>query len=415
LPLEIQRLSHFHSLITHGVRIEQKVLKMLDLERKSSGKQQRRFLKMLLALVAVVLLSAPPVMAENNYRLLPAVMSPRASGSFLLDVTRAGERLVAVGERGHILLSDDNGLNWRQSPVPVSVTLTAVHFPSEKKGWAVGHDGVVLHSLDGGENWTVQFDGAAANQVQFDQLELEVAAKESALSQMTEDEQEEAGIELENLSYALDDARYSLEEGTTNPFLDVVFLDENIGFIVGAYGMIFRTDDGGDQWQSWYGNIYNPDGFHHNAISASGESLFMAGEAGMLYRSIDKGQSWENLESPYVGSFFGIVSNQHGKEVVALGLRGNAFRSIDGGDSWQQIETDVETPFSGGVLLSDGRLAIASRNLLISAAQTQKLSATKVRPSAYSSVTETADGQLLLVGLHGIKRVEKINFEGEDK
>ena len=388
---------------------------MLDSEKKSIEKQRGTFLKILLTLAAVVLLSTPPAIAENSFRLLPAVISPRASGSFLLDVTRAGQRLVVVGERGHILLSDDNGLNWRQSPVPVSVTLTAVHFPSEKKGWAVGHDGVVLHSLDGGENWTVQFDGAAANQVRFNQLEIEVAAKEAALSQMTGDELEEAGLALEDLRYALDDTRYSLEEGTTNPFLDVVFLDENIGYIVGAYGMIFRTDDGGDHWQSWSGKIYNPDGFHYNAISASGESLFMAGEAGTLYRSMDKGQSWENLESPYVGSFFGIVSNQHGKEVVAFGLRGNAFRSINAGDSWQQIETAVETPFSGGELLSDGRLVIASRTLLISAAQTQTMSATKVSPSAYSSVTETADGQLILVGLHGIKRVEKINLEGEDK
>lgn len=388
---------------------------MFDTAKKSIGAQQGTFLKMLLTLVAVVLLATPPALADNNYRLLPAVMSPRASSSFLLDVTRAGQRLVAVGERGHILLSDDNGLNWRQSPVPVSLTLTAVHFPSEKKGWAVGHDGVVLHSPDGGESWAVQFDGAEANQLRFNQMGVEVAAKEAALSQMTEDELEEAEIAFEDLRYALDDARYSLEEGTTNPFLDVVFLDDNIGFIVGAYGMIFRTDDGGDTWQFWSGRIRNPDGFHFNAISSSGESLFMAGEAGTLYRSIDKGQSWESLESPYVGSFFGIVSNQHGKEVIALGLRGNVFRSIDGGDSWQQFETSVETPFSGGKLLSDGRLAIASCTLLVSAAETQKMSVTKVSPSAYSSVTETADGQLILVGLHGIKRVEKIDFEVEAK
>ena len=388
---------------------------MLDTEKKSIGAKRGKFLKMLLTLVAVVLFTVPPAFAENNYRLLPAVMSPRASGSFLLDVTRAGQRLVAIGERGHILLSDDNGLNWRQSPVPVSLTLTSVHFPSEKKGWAVGHDGVVLHSIDGGESWAVQFDGAEANQLQFNQLEAEVAAKEAALSQLTEDELEVAEFALEDLRYAFDDARYSLEEGTTNPFLDVVFLDENIGYIVGAYGMIFRTDDGGDHWKSCSGKIYNPDGFHFNAISASGESLFMAGEAGTLYRSTDAGQSWENLESPYVGSFFGIVSNQHGKEVVAMGLRGNAFRSSDGGDSWQQIETAVETPLSGGVLLSDGRLAIASRTLMISDAQTQTMSATKVRPSAYSSVTETADGQIVMVGLHGIKRIEKIDFEGEGK
>ena len=370
---------------------------------------------MLLALTVIVLLSASPTLANNSYLSLPAVMSPRASSSFLLDVTRAGQRLVTVGERGHILLSDDNGLSWRQSPVPVSVTLTAVYFPSVNKGWAVGHDGVVLHSSDGGESWAVQFDGAMANQVRFNQLEIEVAAKEAALSEMTEDELEEAGLVLEDLRYALDDARYSLQEGTTNPFLDVVFLDDNTGFIIGAYGMIFRTVDGGGHWQSWSGKIFNPDGFHYNAISVSGEALFVAGEAGTLFRSTDAGQSWESLESPYVGSFFGIVSNQKGKEVVAFGLRGNAFRSIDGGDSWQQIETAVKTPFSGAVLLSDGRLAIASCTLLIGDAQSQRVASAKVKDSTYSSVTEAADGQLILVGLHGIKRVEKFDFEGEDK
>ena len=388
---------------------------MLVTKTTTIGTQRSMFSKMLLALTVIVLLSASPTLANNSYLSLPAVMSPRASSSFLLDVTRAGQRLVTVGERGHILLSDDNGLSWRQSPVPVSVTLTAVYFPSVNKGWAVGHDGVVLHSSDGGESWAVQFDGAMANQVRFNQLEIEVAAKEAALSEMTENELEEAGLVLEDLRYALDDARYSLQEGTTNPFLDVVFLDDNTGFIIGAYGMIFRTDDGGGHWQSWSGKIINPDGFHYNAISASGEALFVAGEAGTLFRSTDAGQSWESLESPYVGSFFGIVSNQKGKEVVAFGLRGNAFRSIDGGDSWQQIETAVKTPFSGAVLLSDGRLAIASCTLLIGDAQSQRVASAKVKDSTYSSVTEAADGQLILVGLHGIKRVEKANFEGEDK
>ena len=50
--------------------------------------------------------------------------SPLATASLLVDVARAGERLVAVGERGHVVLSDDGGETWRQSgSVPVQTTV----------------------------------------------------------------------------------------------------------------------------------------------------------------------------------------------------------------------------------------------------------------------------------------------------
>ena len=60
-----------------------------------------------------------------------AMMAPKAVKSLLLDVAKAGSRLVAVGERGHILVSDDNGQTWQQKPVPVNQMFNAVHFSSE--------------------------------------------------------------------------------------------------------------------------------------------------------------------------------------------------------------------------------------------------------------------------------------------
>src|SRR5688572_16714729 len=77
--------------------------------------------------------AAPAVLSE------PALQSPKALGAAMLAVTRAGHRLVAVGERGTVLLSDDAGASWRQARVPVQVTLTAVRFVDERTGWAAGH------------------------------------------------------------------------------------------------------------------------------------------------------------------------------------------------------------------------------------------------------------------------------------
>ena len=66
----------------------------------------------------------------------------------------AGSSIVAVGEYGNVVLSDDDGKTWRQAKsVPTQVTFTAVAFVDDKNGWAVGHDTVILHTSDAGETW----------------------------------------------------------------------------------------------------------------------------------------------------------------------------------------------------------------------------------------------------------------------
>src|SRR5699024_10881475 len=79
-------------------------------------------------------------------------------------LARAGDMLVAVGARGLIATSTD-GQHWQQSPSPVQSDLLAVVFPTPEEGWAVGHDGVVLHSTDAGRSWEKQLDGRQAGQL----------------------------------------------------------------------------------------------------------------------------------------------------------------------------------------------------------------------------------------------------------
>jgi photosystem II stability/assembly factor-like uncharacterized protein len=79
-----------------------------------------------------------------------AIESPKAAKGLMIDVVHAGKRLVAVGDRGHILYSDDQGSTWTQAKVPTRQLLTAVFFIDDKQGWAVGHDAQILSSSDGG-------------------------------------------------------------------------------------------------------------------------------------------------------------------------------------------------------------------------------------------------------------------------
>ncbi len=179
-----------------------------------------------------------------------SLQTPGASRSMLLDVAVAGERLVAVGERGHILTSQDQGQNWTQAEVPTSVMLTRVFFVDDKLGWAVGHDGNVLHSQDGGLIWALQRDGLA-DQVRInednagralstvEELQAQLAAAEEDAVDALEEALEEAEWVLENAREKLDMPVYA------PPLMDVWFTTPEQGWAVGAYGTLLRTANGG--------------------------------------------------------------------------------------------------------------------------------------------------------------------------
>lgn len=289
----------------------------------------------------------------------PAMTSSQASDYLLIDIDNTGSRLVAVGARGHILYSDDRGSNWEQASVPVSVLLTAVDFVSPDKGWAVGHGGVILHSNDGGVSWVKQFDGNLANKSNIEQAEAYIAKLEFEL--------DEAGGANEDIEYAIEDAEYALEDaqadaeiGAAKPLLDVMFMDEKNGFVVGAYGFLFNTKDGGLTWTNYANRLDNQDRFHLNTISQlEGGSILIGGEAGILFRSKDNGESWEALDSPYDGSFFGLVPLDGKGQALAFGLRGNLFRTENAGSSWKRLSSNTESTLMSGAFDGNRKVSIA--------------------------------------------------------
>ena len=102
-------------------------------------------------LVALVLTLPLAAFAAASYRDVldtPARDSAFAAKSLLNGVANAGQRIVAVGQRGHIVLSDDGGKTWTQAKVPVSSDLVAVYFPTPAKGWAVGILAALLFLVD---------------------------------------------------------------------------------------------------------------------------------------------------------------------------------------------------------------------------------------------------------------------------
>lgn len=330
---------------------------------------------------------------------MPARLSERAKSAVLNAVAIAGQRVVAVGEAGIILLSDDNGQTWRQAKVvPTSVTLTNVRFATASTGWAVGHSGVVLKTTDSGENWARQLDGKQAAQI-------ELAAADAAMQSNVE-----AGARRQR------DAQRMVTEGADKPFLDVYFFDEQNGLVVGAYGLIFATRDGGKTWVSQLGLVDNPKSRHLYHFAVAGTELLLTGEQGALYRVSEAGQRFTAMSSPYAGTLFGALAVPGGNTLV-FGLRGNAFISPDQGTSWTKVDFVQPITLTAGTRLRDGRWVVADETgrVLVSRDGTQFVNPGVPKMNAATGVVEAADGSLVLSTQHGAVRVAASALNSEQK
>jgi photosystem II stability/assembly factor-like uncharacterized protein len=302
--------------------------------------------------------------AATDPVLLDAEIMPRASRSLLLDAVRTNAGYFAVGERGHVLVSED-GQSWTQAKVPTRATLTTIA-TADGILWAAGHDGVIVHSTDGGQSWTRR--------------------------------------RAAPWSYDIVDP----SEGV--PVMDLFFTDARNGFAIGAYSLMLVTNDGGVTWtpRSVLGDqpveeapapaveedagagddwTFSEDDLmldaeldpHLNAMTRAGSgALVIAGERGAFLRSRDGGQTWESKRLPYEGSMFGVLAWED-DHILVFGLRGNVLESRDLGDSWTEVETGITTSIMGGHALPGGGAILVGAN-----------GAILTRPDASTPFTATA-------------------------
>jgi photosystem II stability/assembly factor-like uncharacterized protein len=281
---------------------------------------------------------------------------PSAARSLLLDGARRGDRIIAVGERGHVLTSADCGRSWVQAKVPTRDLLTAVTMGGSDLAWAVGHGPVILRSADGGASWV----------------------------------------------------RQHLPEAAVEPLLDVWFADERRGIAIGAFGRIVTTEDGGDSWRAGLIDDREP---HANAIAQGSEqALYIAAEFGTLFSSTDLGRTWTAHNVPNGGSFFGILVLGDGS-LLAYGLRGRLIRSTNGGLRWDTIETGSADTLLAGLLRHDGTVLLGGLHgtLLISRDGGRTFEA-KRRPSreAISAFVDLAPRGVLMLGEGGFEVIHDL-------
>jgi photosystem II stability/assembly factor-like uncharacterized protein len=294
--------------------------------------------------------------AHGESLLLPAdaAARPRVDRLLLLDAAQAGSRIVAVGERGRILLSDDQGRSWRYAASPTEATLTAVYLVGDRLGWAVGHDATILRSEDGGNTWE----------------QVHVAADENA------------------------------------PLLDVWFADAGHGLAVGAYGLALATKDGGRTWNRLRLDAGDR---HLNAVAGRSDGrIFVVGESGTLLRSDDRGQTWTRLAAPYQGSFFGALVLPDGNPLI-FGLRGKVFLGSPAG-TWQAVASGTSASLQGGHVTAQGEVLLAGNDGVVLAGQGNGRAFSVLRSAEGAPIAAVLPGhgaELLLFGEGGVSRLSR--------
>jgi len=287
----------------------------------------------------------------------PATRLAEPRTTMILGATRAGNRLVGVGDRGLVLLSDDEGQSFRQAAaVPTRATLTAVWFADAQHGWAVGHWGVILATKDGGENWTLQRDDRTVDQ----------------------------------------------------PLFSVWFRDAGHGVAVGLFSLILVTQDGGASWEP--AHLPRPTGAQKIDTNlfclfpdAQG-NVYVAGEQGMVYRSENNGRDWTALPTGSKGTLWAGVALRDGSLVVA-GLRGKVLRSRDRGKTWTAVASGTDSSITalaelpGGVLMAT---ALEGVSLTSSDAGQTFTPTTRVVPVSLTALTWRKDGTPVLFSTAGV-------------
>jgi len=225
----------------------------------------------------------------------------------LFAAAHAGKRIVVAGEHGVILLSDDQGKTFRQAKsVPSRALLSSLSFVDEKQGWAAGHDGLVLHTADGGETWEIQ--------------------------------------------------REDLEGD--KPLFSIFFRDAQHGIAVGLFGSAVQTADGGKSWIPLA--VESGEDSDHHLYWIFGDpatALCIAGEAGMIYRSTDGGASWTAIKTSNPGSFWTGLQLKDGS-LLAAGQRGHVLLSHDQGASWTEVPSGTDQSLTSVVQNQDGSLLL---------------------------------------------------------
>ncbi len=289
-------------------------------------------------------------------QLVDAAIKVRSfTGVYFIAGAVAGPRVLAGGEQGVIIYSDDAGQSWTQAQVPVSAAITAIGFASPLVGWATGAFGVILKTVDGGKTWAKQLDGIAEIAL------MNTATQAFVASQPAPTAAQQASGTPSAADHAAHRAEVLSGQGPDKPLLSLLPVSETEVFAFGAYRFAEHSTDGGATWADWSMNIDDRVAQNIYGAAAIGGAYYLTSETGLIFRSTDAGQTFQQLAQPGgtgAATLFGIMDTGTGG-ILAFGVAGSMYLSTDQGKTWNAPQFSGTSNVNAVISLVNGNLLIA--------------------------------------------------------
>ncbi len=241
---------------------------------------------------------------------------------------------MAVGEQGTLLITEDGGRVWKQTSVPTDSRLHDALYVGSSLVWAVGDSGVVLKSTDGGATWH--------KSVLLEGVEL------TLLSTSGRDKIWVAGNHVSEKGSPFSGCllAYTTDEGVHWTLLappsfyeihDLDFVDARHGFLCGRgeEAGLLQTNDGGKTWHPVQ-KFTKEEIVQLQFVNEQIGFLFSA--SGDLYGTEDGGESWEKISHLSGGERLKRLAFLNAVKGVAVG--NGLWLTTDGGKQWQQAFSD---------------------------------------------------------------------------
>ena len=281
--------------------------------------------------------------------------------------------------------------SWELMEVPVDQHLRSVFFTDSLYGWAVGDTGTIIHTMDGGESWTIQDAGTTNNIVNvfflnrnlgwasswnfngfYGTLLLQTTDGGSTWTQEAYPDDHlfmNCILYLDSLTGWMGGSPHALVKTTdggkswtqaaidTNalaffPVLNIFFYDENHAYACGGMfdiaGVIWSTSNGGDLWYPISTDDAPADEVHGLHIFDPVTVLGSGGDPDQGYgvamiRTANGGVNWDYEELSMPGNAFDLDFRNSTEAWAPLGPRQKLIYSLDAGENWEQIDSPGNT------------------------------------------------------------------------
>jgi photosystem II stability/assembly factor-like uncharacterized protein len=259
-----------------------------------------------------------------------------------------GGNKVAVGKFGVILLSKDGGKSWQPRPSNTAHALSAISFADKEHGFIAGSVGMLLATNDGGTSWRSQTSGTTDQLLGVYALTPAEVFAVGAFGTLLSTSNGGQSWRKHELTWDVLIGRIVKETGYVEPNLNAVYFSSpSVGWIVGEFGLVLKTDDGGKSWNS---QRYGGDLPQLYAVKFLDDHHGWAlGQAGSLIQTTDGGKRWSSVEIATKRDLYN--ASLDGQRGIIVG-DGVVLASSDGGSSWRPMSLKSEGQWLSGVALN---------------------------------------------------------------